>query len=260
MIGKPGAAVTSVCTADETSISVRGRDLAQDLIGNIGFSELFFLLVTGHLPTPNQRFFLDALLVSITEHGLTPSVVASRMTLAADPGCLQGAVAAGILGCGSVVLGTAERCSEILLDASRRRAGGGCAADIALAIAGEIRARREFMPGFGHPLHRPVDPRAERILQLAVERGAAGEHVAMAREFHSAIEKVWQRPLPMNVSMPIAAVMLDLEFPAGAIKGIPILARTAGILGHLAEEQAAPIGFLMAYHADAAIKYVPAKE
>ena len=113
MIGKAGPARTSICTADASSITVRGRDLTSELMGSVSFSEFFFLLVTGQLATKEQRFFLDLLLVSIAEHGLTPSVIASRMTLAADPNSLQAAVAAGILGCGSVVLGTAERCANV---------------------------------------------------------------------------------------------------------------------------------------------------
>src|SRR5690606_35411262 len=116
------------------------------------------------------------------------------------------------------------------------------------------------LPGFGHPLHRPVDPRAQRILELAEERNVAGRHVALARAFEAAAAEVWGKPLTMNVSMPIAAVLMDLDFPPGIIKAIPLLARTGGILAHLAEEQANQIGFLMASHAEAAISYEPGEE
>ena len=111
------------------------------------------------------------------------------------------------------------------------------------------------MPGFGHPLHKPVDPRAERILELADARKVAGRHLDLARRFAPAVAKAWGRALPMNVSMPIAAVLLDLDFPAAMIKAIPILARTAGLLAHLAEEQERPIGFLMAAKGEEAIRY-----
>lgn len=257
MIGKAGAARTSICTSDASSITVRGRDLTSQLMGRIGFSEYFFLLVTGREPTKEQSYFLDLLLVAIAEHGLTPSAVAARMTLAADPNSLQAAVAAGILGCGSVVLGTAEYCAKVLVDAKSRVAHGVAPPSAAAQIAHEVHQRREFMPGFGHPIHHPIDPRAERILQLVEERGVGGEHVAMAKLLLAAVQQEWGRPLPMNVSMPIAAVLLDLDFPVGLIKAIPILARTAGVLGHLAEEQQQPIGFLMAFHADAAINFTP---
>jgi citrate synthase len=211
--------------------------------------------MTGREPTAEQRYFLDLLLVSIAEHGLVPTAVAARMTYDAAPDSLQGAVAAGILGAGTVVLGTAELCGKALTEAAGRLADGIDPAKAAAAVAAETHARGEKMPGFGHPLHKPLDPRAERILTLAEERGIAGRHVALARGFVPAVKAVWGRPLPMNVSMAIAAVLLDLDFPAAMIKAVPLLARTAGLLAHLAEEQERPIGFVMASAAEDAIAY-----
>jgi citrate synthase len=188
---------------------------------------------------------------------MMPTNVAARMTLAADPESLQGAVAAGILGCGPVVLGTAEECARLLADAQEQVAAGRSADAVARDVARGIHASDGKVPGFGHPIHRPVDPRAERILELADERGVAGPHVLLARSVSGAVAEAWGKPLPMNVSLPIAAVMLDLGFPASTAKAIPILARTAGLLAHLAEEQQQPIGFLMAAHAEQAIAYEP---
>ena len=248
LIGKAGAATTSISTADAASLTVRGRDLCGDLMGRLSFTEYFHLLVTGREPTETQRFFLDLLLVAIAEHGRVPTNQAARMTYAADPGVLQAAVAAGILGCGSVVLGTAEACGRFLAEAKGK--------DLRAHVAA-IRAGGGKVPGFGHPLHKPVDPRAQRILQLAEERGAAGAHCALAREAERVVPEVWGKALPMNVSLPIAAVLLDLDFPPAILKGIPILARTASLLAHLAEESANPIGFYMAAQAEEAIAYRP---
>src|SRR5678815_1272109 len=114
-IGKAGAPVTRISRASPDRIEVRGRDLAGDLMGRLSFTEYFHLLLTGREPSDDERFFLDLLLVSIAEHGLMPSNVAARMTLAADPGSLHGAVAAGILGAGPVVLGTSEECARLLV-------------------------------------------------------------------------------------------------------------------------------------------------
>jgi citrate synthase len=175
------------------------------------------------------------------------------MTHAADPGVLQAAVAAGILGCGSVILGTAEACGKFLAD-TRTRTGAG---ETVPAILAAMRADGAKLPGFGHPLHKPVDPRAQRILALADERSVAGGHVALAREIEAAVPAAWGKPLPMNVSMPIAAVLLDLDFPQAILKGVPILARTASLLAHLAEESENPIGFRMAAAAEGAIAYRP---
>jgi citrate synthase len=229
---------TRIAQAYPDRVEVRGRDLTGDLMGRLTFTDFFHLLVTGREPTDDERFFLDLLLVSIAEHGLMPTNVAARMTLAADPDSLQGAVAAGILGAGPVVLGTAEECARLL---EQTLADGSDPAEVVKGL------RR--VPGFGHPVHKPVDPRAERILELADERGVSGKYVVLARRFHEAVG------LTMNVSMPIAAVLLDLGYPASFAKAIPILARTASLLAHLAEEQEQPIGFDLARAAEEAVEY-----
>jgi citrate synthase len=217
-------------------------------MGRLTFTEYFHVLLTGDEPTDDQRFFLDLLLVAIAEHGMMPTSVAARMTLAADPGSLQGAVAAGILGAGPVVLGTSEECARLLEEAR----GSGREP---LEIVRKVHAAGGKVPGFGHPVHKPVDPRAQRILELADARRVSGRHVTLARAFRDAVGEVWGRPLTMNVSMPIAAVMLDLGFPAAAVKAVPILGRTAGLLAHLAEEQEHPVGFVLARAAEEAIEY-----
>jgi citrate synthase len=254
-IGKAGPPVTHISQAYADRVEVRGRDLCGELMGHMSFTEYFHLLLTGREATDDQRFFLDLLLVAIAEHGMMPTNVAARMTLAADPGSLQGAVAAGILGCGPVILGTAELCAQLLERAQLQVAAGQTPPAVARELARLIHASGERAPGFGHPIHRPLDPRAERILELADERQASGPHVLLARCFRDAVAEAWGRPLTMNVSMPIAAVMLDLGFPPSAVKAVPILARTAGLLAHLAEEQEHPLGFLMAARAEEAIVY-----
>jgi citrate synthase len=259
-IGKPGEPFTHLSQAYPDRVEVRGRDLAGDLMGRLTFTEYFHLLLTGREPTEEERFFLDLLLVAIAEHGMMPTNVAARMTLAADPGSLQGAVAAGILGAGPVVLGTSEECARLLERAQAKADGGAEPAAVAAELAGTIKEDGNKVPGFGHPVHQPVDPRAERILELADERGAGGPHVVLARCFHDAVAKAWGKPLTMNVAMPIAAVMLDLGFALETVKAVPILARTAGLLAHLAEERQNPIGFLLAAGAEEAVTYEPPAE
>ena len=165
------------------------------------------------------------------------------MTLSADPNALQGAVAAGILGAGPVVLGTSDECARLLQR------------DDAVGEVRAIRVAGGKIPGFGHPVHKPLDPRAERILELADTRGVSGRHVGLAREVREAVAEAFGRPLTMNVAMPIAAVMLDLGFPASAVKAVPILARTAGLLAHLAEEREQPLGLHMGAAAEHSIEY-----
>jgi citrate synthase len=254
-IGDAGTPVSHICQAFPDRVEVRGKDLTGDLMGRLGFTSYFHLLVTGSEPTDEQRDFLDLMLVAIAEHGMMPTNVAARMTLAADPGSLQGAVAAGILGCGPVILGTSELCAKLLSEAQARVSAGGTPTEVARDMAAAIHASGERAPGFGHPVHRPLDPRAERILELADDRGVSGAHVALARSFREAVAEAWGRPLTMNVSMPIAAVTLDLGFPPAMAKAIPLLARTAGLLAHLVEEQQLPTGFAMAAAAEAAVEY-----
>ena len=258
-MGKDGqeAPVSRIGRAYPDRVEVRGRDLTGELMGRTSFVEYFHLLLTGHEATENQRFFLDVLLVAIAEHGMMPTNVAARMTLAADPGSLQGAVAAGILGAGPVVLGTSEECARLLETAQGRVVAGEAPEAVAEDVSRSVHEAGDRVPGFGHPVHRPLDPRAERILELADARGVSGPHVLLARCLRDAVAKTWGRPLVMNVSMPIAAVLLDLGYTPADAKAVPILARTAGLLAHLAEEREHPLGFLMAGKAEEAVEYEP---
>jgi citrate synthase len=252
MIGKRGAATTAISAARPDRVTVRGRDLA-DVMGKTSFTEFFFLLVTGRLPSEDQRFFLDLSLIAIAEHGLTPSVQAARMTFAADPAALQGAVAAGVLGCGTVILGAGDLCRKLLDEVLGRLGSGVSLHEAARAVARDHREARKPIPGYGHPLHKPLDPRAQRMIALARERGTAGRSVEAAARLTDAVAEAWGKPLPMNVSMAIAATLRDLDVPAAVIRGIPILARTAGLIAHLGEEAEVPIGFLLAAKGEEAI-------
>jgi citrate synthase len=234
---------------------VRGRDLTRELLGTINFTEHFWLLVTGALPSAAQRRILDATLVAIAEHGLVPSVQAARMTLAAAPEALQGAVAAGLLGCGSVVLGSSEAAGRFFAEVENRR-DGGLSIDAAVrAVAGEYRAAKRAVPGFGHPLHKSVDPRAQRLLEIAREAGTAGRYVEIATTVERLLPELTGRELKLNVSGAIPAVLLDAGYPLLALKGVPLLARTAGLVAHLLEEQQRAIGFVMSHAAAQAIDY-----
>jgi citrate synthase len=240
--------VTHISRAYPDRVEIRGKSLTDDLMGKVSFTSYFHLLLTGREPNEDELYFLDLLLVAIAEHGMMPTNVAARMTLAADPGSLQGAVAAGILGAGPVLLGTTEACARLL---EQTKTSG----EDALTVAKRIRAEGGKLPGFGHPVHKPLDPRAERIFELAHERGVAGEYTNLAESFREAVHEAWGKPLTLNISMPMAAVLLDLGFPSTIVKAVPILARTASLLGHLAEEQQDSIGFAMAKAAEDLVEY-----
>jgi citrate synthase len=224
-------------------------------MGAMTFTDFVFLLATGRPPTEAQRFFLDLSLVALAEHGLTPSVQAARMTYDADPAALQGAIAAGVLGCGTVILGAADLCRKLIEETLACAEASGSLEAAALEVAREHRKERRALPGYGHPLHKPVDPRAERMIALARERGIAGRSVEAALALTRAAAEVWGKPLPMNVSMTIAATLRDVDVPPGLIRAVPILARTAGLIAHCIEEAETPIGFLMASKGEDAIAH-----
>ncbi|WP_066651443.1 MULTISPECIES: citryl-CoA lyase [Sphingomonas] len=254
-IGKQDAPFSAICTSDAESITVRGRDLCGEIIGQMDFTSYFWLLVTGSAPSETQRFFANAVLAAIAEHGLVPSVVAARMTYAAAPEAFHGAVAAGLLGCGSVVLGSAEVAGRFYADLVAKTGGGAIATEVAAEGIRVLRADKRAIPGFGHPQHSGGDPRALLLLDLAAQHGVFGPHIGMLYAIRDALPEALGRPLPINVNGAIPAVMLDVGFPVAALKGISLLARTASLIAHLQEETERPIGFVMSGAAAAAIEY-----
>jgi citrate synthase len=220
----------------------------------VSFTEYLWFLLCGELPGEPQRRVLDATLVAIAEHGLVPSVQAARMTYAAAPEALQGAVAAGILGCGSVILGAAEASGKMLADVVAR-SGISNLELAARAVITDLRAARKPIPGYGHPLHKGEDPRATRLFAVATEAGLPDIHRKAAKQVEALLPALTGKTLVMNVSAAIPAVLLDAGFPVGALKGVPILARTASLVAHLLEEQTKPIGFVLSHAAAQAIDY-----
>jgi len=254
-IGSQAHRHSAISGSNAATIIVRGHDLVGELVGGIGFTEHFWLLVTGALPSSAQRRMLDAALVAIAEHGLVPSVQASRLTYAAAPEALQGAVAAGILGCGSVILGAAEAAGRFFADILQRQESEPSPEAAAIAVLREYRGARRPVPGYGHPLHKDFDPRVRRLFEVAAEVGCAGRHIAVARQVEALLPEHYGKPLKLNVSAGIPAVLLDAGFPLAGLKGVPILARTASLIAHLVEEQVRPIGFVLSHAGAQAIEY-----
>lgn len=253
-IGSQAHRSTAISSSNPETILVRGHDLCNELVGHIGFTDHVWLLVTGDLPKENQRRVLDATLVAIAEHGLVPSVQAARVTLAAAPEAVQGAVAAGLLGCGSVILGAAENAGRLLAGIVER-AGDGDIEAAADAVVRELREARKPVPGYGHPLHKGHDPRARRLIEVAEEAGCSGRHIEAARAVDKVLPQITGKPLAMNVSGAIPAVLLDAGYPLLALKGVPLLARTASLIAHLLEEQSRPIGFVLTHAGAKAVDY-----
>jgi len=246
---------TAICTSDPHTIVVRGRDLSKELIGKVTFVEHFFLLLNGRMPSAGEAAVLNATLVAIAEHGLVPSVQAARMTFAAAPDAMQGAVAAGILGCGSVVLGSSETAGRMYAEIDAQVQRGVALHDAALAVMQAWRAAGQSIPGYGHPLHKERDERVDALFGVARAAGTDLRFVAIAEAAEAQLPTVLNKPLKLNVSGAIPAVLLGAGFPVQALKGVPILARTAGLIAHLFEEISQPIGFALSYQATREMVY-----
>jgi citrate synthase len=255
-IGSSGPATTKISGSSSDTMVVRGYDLVNELVGKISFTDHIWLLIAGRLPSDAQRRMLDAALVALAEHGMVPSVQASRMTLAAAPEAMQGAVAAGLLGCGSVILGAAETAGKLfeeILDVTRSQSVS--TQEAVHVVVKRYRADRKAIPGYGHPYYKERDPRAQHLLAIARQEGISARYTDVALAVDVAIPEIVGKRLVLNISSAIACGLLDAGYPLLALKGVPILARTASLVAHLLEEQTSPIGFLLSDAAASAVAY-----
>ncbi|HEY1276563.1 MAG TPA: citryl-CoA lyase [Thermoleophilaceae bacterium] len=245
---------TGIGASDADSITLMGRDLATELMGNVTFTELTFLLVRGRLPAAEETRLLDAVLVSLADHGLTPTVLAARLTHTGAPESIQGAIASGLLGAGSVFLGVVEDTARFLSALIER--GETDREAVERAVSERIEAGRRI-PGLGHPVHKAKDPRTPRIYEIAEEGGQLGEHLRLLLVVAEVHRDQSGRDLPINGAGVAGAALADLGFQPALLRGLALLARTAGLLGHLAEEMEQPIGMALYREVDERALYDP---
>lgn len=245
--------VTHLCTSDVDNIWIRGRNLCDELIGHQSFTDYILFHFFGKEPDELQRTVVDAVLVCIMEHGMTPSAVASRVTYLGAPESLQGAVAAGLLGAGSRFVGTADESAALLKRIADKPVNAREAE--ATAIAEEFTAAKKFLPGYGHPIHVNGDPRVKRLDEVAREAGAKGEYLDAMYLLGDAIKKSSGKNIVINVNAAIGAVLLEANIPPTIARGFNLIARCAGLVGHLLEEQTEPAGYHIWKTADEAVPY-----
>lgn len=234
---KPTVPTTKISHHTTEAIYVRGANLVDDLIGKLTFTEMMYFQLLGARPTPAQTKILDAVLVTLMEHGLTPSVIATRMIYDSCPEAVQAAVAAGLLAVGSTFVGTMEGCAknlEEMLAAPEGEAGR------ARAIARRFREAKQPIPGFGHPHHKPDDPRSPKLLAIADEAGVPGRHIRALRLLATEVDAAWGRHLTINATGAIAALLGEIGVPQEVMRGIAVVSRAAGLVGHIREEQLEP--------------------
>lgn len=232
---------TDIASHDLHHIWVREIDLVDEVIGHRTFTETVFLLIAGRLPNEHENRMLDAVLVSLVEHGLTPSAVVARMTYSVAPESLQGAIAAGLLGAGSVVLGSMEECGRILTRVQAAVEAGAARRDGLTEVVAEYLKEGKRLPGVGHAIHREGDPRAARLFALADEYGFNGTYVDTIREFAEVAESTTGKKLPINVTGAVSALLLELGVPWRLHRGFALISRSAGLVAHVGEEIEKPI-------------------
>jgi len=256
---------TSLGTSDADTITLLGQDLAADLMGRVSFGELALWLVTQQRPTPSQVRVFEAVLVALADHGFTPTAIAARLTYLSAPDSVQGALAAGLLGGGSRFLGVTEDTGRFLADAlagAGEPLPGDAAGwdEIALTAVRHAHEQGRYIPGLGHPIHKVTDPRTPVLIRIAGEEGLHGPHLQLFEAVGRVHPQVLGRTLPLNGAGTCGAVLADLGLPTGMLRGFALLARAAGLLGQIAEEQRRPLGMDMYEVIDRNALYKPPPE
>ena len=228
---------TKIAHHTAEAIYVRGANLVDDLIGKLTFTEMMYFQLLGARPTPAQAKILDAVLVTLMEHGITPSTIVSRLIYDSCPEAVQAAVAAGLLGVGSTFVGTMEGCAANIEEILAAPEGEAARAKV---IAQRVRAAKQPIPGFGHPHHKPDDPRSPRLIAVAEEAGVPGRHIRALRLLAKEVDAAWGRHLTINATGAIAALLGEIGVPREVMRGIAVVSRSAGLVGHILEEQRDP--------------------
>jgi citrate synthase len=232
-------------------IGVFGYDLSRELIGHVNLGDMGFLEIVGRLPTAAESKVFNALLVTLVEHGVTPSAIATRMTYAGAPESMQAAVAAGLLGLGTVFVGTIEGAAQILSAAIPDPKAKVSLPALADRIVADHRQAKRNIPGIGHPIHKPVDPRVPRLFSVARANGFAGPYVRLMQLVAAKAEKEFKRELPINATGAVGAICCEIGLPWQVCRGLGVMARAVGLLGHLLEESRKPMALEIWHRTDA---------
>ena len=225
-------------TPDE--INVRGLDLPSEILGEMNLGDLAFLLLKHRKPSPEESRVFNAIVVTLVEHGLTPSALVARMTYLGAPEALQAAVAAGLSGLGTVFVGSMEGAAKMLSEALDGVTDPDLDA-IADRLVADFAERRQIIPGLGHPVHKPVDPRTPRLFEIAAENGLSGDYIALIQKVQERAEAARGKSLPINATGAIGAISCELGLPWHIVRGLGVMGRSIGLVGHILEERENPI-------------------
>lgn len=243
---------TNLCSVSNDHILLRDRDLVNEILGRMTFTEAFFLLLTGRDPTRGETRIIDTVLTTLMEHGLTPQAIATRLIYLSAPESLQSAMAAGLLGIGGQFAGTMEGAARLLEEIVAAGTDGEKAAK---AIVSRHLASKKTIPGFGNRQHKPDDPRTPRIFAIAEEEGLAGRYVAAIKLLAREVDIGYRKHITINATGAIAAVLLEIDIPASVMRGLAVVSRAAGLLAHLREEQSSPVALHLLNAAHDSVPY-----
>lgn len=232
---------SDIAWATPTKVSIHGLDLCEEIVGKIDFGQMAFLQWFSRLPDERELRMFNAMMVILVEHGITPSSLAARMTYAGAPEAVQASVAAGLLGLGSVFVGSLDNAAR-LLQASLPDPRNVPDLDVlAREIVDDYRSRKEILPGIGHPFHKPIDPRAPALFRVAQETGYDGPYIRLMTAIGREAERQLKRALPVNVTGAMAAVASEMGIPWQICRGLAVAARSIGLVGHILEEMRQPL-------------------
>ena len=222
-------------------IYVKGFDLCQELLGSLSLGDMAFLELMDRRPTAAESVVFNAMAITLVEHGLSPSAIATRLTFAGAPEAMQAAVAAGLCGLGSVFVGSMENAARVLQEALPLQKSLGDLEQCARDIVTRHVANKIAVPGIGHHFHKPVDPRAPKLFEIAQANGFSGSYVALMQGIAREADRQLGKPLPVNATGAIAALACELGMPWQVVRGIGVMARAIGLVGHIREEIKYPI-------------------
>jgi citrate synthase len=244
---------SDIAWSNAQAIGVHGYDLCNDLMGEVNFGDMAFLEVAGRLPSAGESRLFNAILVTLVEHGIVPSTLAARMTYAGAPEAMQAAVAAGLLGLGSVFVGSTEGAARMLAEAIPLGDATGSPVDLpALAeqIVKTFREQKKIIPGLGHPIHKPIDPRTVRLFAIARQTGFHGRHVGLMEAVGQAASAAYGKELPVNATGAIGALCCELGLSWKVSSGLGVMARAVGLVGHVLEEAHQPMAMELWHRAE----------
>ncbi|MFY9326836.1 MAG: citryl-CoA lyase [Georgfuchsia sp.] len=233
---------TDIGWSDAGSITLFGKNFPEEILGNLNLGDMGFLELTGRVPNGSESRMFNAMVVTLVEHGITPSAIVARMTYLGAPESLQGAVAAGLNGLGTVFVGSIEGAAKMLYDAMPKPDISADLGRVARHIVKSFQLKREIIPGIGHPFHKPIDPRTPRLYALARETGFDGPYLRLMTAISKESERTGDcKMLPVNATGAIGALCCEMGFDWKICRGLGVMARAVGLVGHILEESRQPM-------------------